>query len=101
MEKAVLQVVIKYVHLKGLTQLKSKQSSVIFDTFSVEISDDPRNGRLNMITTMDIIEKFHHIVLEYRRVKVLEHWIIIDCFYLSDRIIFWLFLKSHFIDLRQ
>ncbi|KAH0822205.1 hypothetical protein GEV33_000586 [Tenebrio molitor] len=43
-----------------------------FNGGQISIQDEGRSGRPDMVTTTDIVEKFHGIVMEDRRVKVGE-----------------------------
>lgn len=90
MEKLEKRAVIKYFYLKGFTpkQIKEemdttlKDSSPSYSTIKqwvsefkkgrVSTSDEPRLGRPVEVTTSEMIEKIHQIVLNDRRLKVHE-----------------------------
>ncbi|XP_014469757.1 PREDICTED: putative uncharacterized protein FLJ37770 [Dinoponera quadriceps] len=90
MEKSEKRAVIKYFYLKGLTSLQIKEeldstlkdSSPSYSTVKqwvsefkkgrTSTSDDPRSGRSVEVTTPEMIEKIHKIVMEDRRLKVSE-----------------------------
>lgn len=90
MEKLEKRAVIKYFYLKGFTpkQMKEEMDSTLGDSSPsystikqwvsefkmgrVSTSDKPRSGRPVEVTTSEMIEKIHKIVLEDRRLKVHE-----------------------------
>ncbi|XP_055916969.1 protein GVQW3-like [Eupeodes corollae] len=90
MEKLENRAVIKYIYLKGLEtkEIKEEMDSTLetscpsystikqwvseFKKGRVSTSDESRSGRPVEVTTPDMIEKIHQIVLEDRRLKVHE-----------------------------
>lgn len=90
MEKSEKRAVIKYFYLKGLTplQIKKELDSTLKDSspsYSMvkqwvsefkkgrtSTSDEPRSGRPVEVTTPEMIDKIHKIVVEDRRLKVSE-----------------------------
>lgn len=89
MGKLEKSAVIKYFYLKDLPPFKIKKidstlkvSSLSYSTIKEWFSefkksrkstaDEPRSGRSAKVTTPEMIQKIHKIVLEDRRVKVTE-----------------------------
>jgi len=102
MEKLEKRAVIKYFYLKGFTpkQIKEEMDSTLGDSSPsystikqwvsefkmgrVSTSDEARSGRPVEVTTSEMIEKIHKIVLEDRRLKV--HQIAETCRMSAERV---------------
>ena len=103
MEKSEFRVVIKHLHLKGLTpkEIKAKLDDVhgtsapVFATVynwvnefkhgHTSTKDEHRSGRPVEVTTPEMIDKIHDIVLSDRRIKVRE---IVDATGISQGTVF-------------
>ena len=90
MEKSEFRVVIKHLYLKGLTQkmIKAKldevygKSAPVFGTVYNWVKefncgrtssiDEHRSGRPAEVTTLEMIDKIHDMVLSDRRISVRE-----------------------------
>lgn len=90
MEKLEIRAVIKYFFLKGFctSDIKKELGSTLRDSSPSNTtvkrriaafkmgrtitSDEQRSGRPSEVTTPEMIEKIHKIVLADRRVKVIE-----------------------------
>ena len=66
---------IQYFHLKDLSPTNNRADNnwvAEFERGHTSCQDEHRSGRPNEVTTTEMVNKFHKIVLDDRRLKVRE-----------------------------